>query len=272
MRSLWKGAISFGLVHIPVRLYRAVEEKDVHFHYLHRECQTPIQYKKWCPTCGREVASHEIVRGYEYEKGRYVIFSEEDLEAIPVASARTVEILDFVSLEQIDPIYFEKSYFLEPAEGGQKAYHLLRQAMLETGRIALVRVALRNRESLAALRVYKNRVLTMVTIHFPDEIRSYGELKIDAEREVPTEREVSMARTLIGALAGDFDPERYHDRYREALLGAVRKKIEGEELVVAPTEIPPTRDLMEALRSSLALLEQGQSPLQPPGPSYQGPP
>lgn len=267
MRSLWKGSISFGLVNIPVRLYRAVEDRDVHFHYLHKDCRTPLQYKKWCPTCNREVTGDEIVRGYEYEKGRYVIFREEELEALPLAPNRAVQILDFVKLEEIDPIYFEKTYYLEPLEGGEKAYHLLREAMLETGRIALARVALRQREVLAVLRVYQGRVLTMVTVHFPDEIRSYEELKLGEERAKPSDREIAMARTLIDVLAAPFAPERYHDLYRESLLEAVKKKIEGEELVVAAPEVPPTRDLMEALRNSLALFEQTRGTAGPWSPS-----
>lgn len=257
MRALWRGAISFGLVNIPVRLYAATERKDLKFSYLHEPCKTPIRYRKYCPTCVREVEMDEIVRGYEYEKGQYVIMNEEDFERVPVATTRTVDIVDFVSLAEIDPIYFDKTYFLEPGEGGQKAYALLRKAMTESGRIALAKVAIRAKETLAAVRVYDDRLLVMETMFWPDEIRSYAELTGIDEHPHLHEKEVQMAEMLISNLATDFQPEKYTDEYRQALLDIIRSRIEGQEVYRAAAPQPEkVIDLMEALRASVKLAEE----------------
>jgi len=257
MRTLWKGAISFGLVNIPVKVYAATERKDVKFNYLHEPCRTPIRYRKWCPSCEREVEGGEIVWGYEYEKGRYVILREEDFERIPISTAKTVDIIDFVNLAEIDPVYFDKTYFLEPADGGYKAYALLRHAMQATNRIALAKVTLRSKESLAAVRIYRDRVLVLETMFYPDEIRSAEEL---AGIEPPPplhENEIKMAETLISSLSDRFEPEKYASGYREALLELIHQKIEGKE--IAEVEQPETTkvvDLMEALRASIRLAEE----------------
>jgi DNA end-binding protein Ku len=271
MRSIWKGAISFGLVHIPVKLYPATESRDVHFRLLHRECHTPISFRKVCPTCRREAAPEEIARGYEYSPGHYVVVEEEDLRALPLPTGRVVEILDFIRLEEIDPVFFEKAYYLEPAEGGARAYTLLRLALEKTRRIALARVALRHKESLAAIRVFRGAapspdaesgsnglppILALETMLFPDEIRSHLGLA-EATRKVEVgEREEALALQLVESLAAPFRPEEYRDRYREALLELIEKKVEGKELVAPPPE--PTRviDLMKALEESLRLAEE----------------
>lgn len=257
MRTLWRGAISFGLVNIPVRLYTATEHRDLKFSFLHAECKTPIRYRKYCPTCDREVEMDEIVRGYEYEKGQFVVMNEEDFEQVPVATTRTVDIVDFVNLAEIDPIYFDKTYFLEPGEGGAKAYALLRQAMTENGRIALAKVAIRSKETLAAIRVYDNRLLALETMFWPDEIRSYGELQgIGGEPDLH-EKEVQMAEMLISNLATDFQPERYTDEYRQAMLDIIRSRIEGQEVYRVEAPRPEkVVDLMEALRASVKLAEE----------------
>jgi DNA end-binding protein Ku len=259
MRSMWKGAISFGLVTIPVKLYTATEAKDVRFNLLHEACRSPVQYRKWCANCDREIASEEIVKGYEYDRGRYVIIGENDLETMPTAAGRTVDIVDFVRLDQIDPIYFEKTYYLEPGEGGAKAYALLRRAMEQTGRIAIARVVIRSKESLAALRVYQNGVLAMETMHFPDEIRSTAGLTGIVEPELrPSEME--MAVNLVGSLSGDFHPEKFQNEYRQELLTMIHAKIAGEEVVaVSPApERGQVVDLMEALRASIRLAEEAR--------------
>jgi len=264
MRTLWKGAITFGLVYIPVKLYVATEDKDLKFHYLHEPCKTPVQYRKFCPTCQRQVDREEIVWGYEYTKGQYVVLREEDFHRIPVPTAKVVDLLDFVDLAEIDPIYFDKTYFLEPAEGGLKAYALLRRTMEETGRIAIAKVAIRTRESLAAIRVYQDRVLVMNTMFWPDEIRDWAELDGFGPEPVPAESEMKMARTLVETLAGHFDPGKYTDEYRRALLEVIHAKVEGREVFAArEPETGRVMDLMEALRASVRLAEEQRRGGQP---------
>lgn len=257
MRSLWKGAISFGLVNIPVKIYVATEKKDIRFNYLHQPCHTPVQYRKYCPTCNREVAAEEIVRGYEYSKNQYVVIAEEDLENIPAPTARAIEILDFVELSQIDPVYYDKTYYLAPAEGGQKPYALLKTAMEKTGKIAIAKVTIRTKEALAAVRCQQD-CLVLETMFYPDEIRSpryIPELEFEARLH---DKELEMAVSLINNLAAPFEPEKYTDRYREALRAAIAAKIAGED-VVAPPAAQPAKvvDLMEALKASLELTKAG---------------
>ncbi len=255
MHSLWKGAISFGLVNIPVRLYTATEKKDLKFRYLHSECHTPIRYERICPTCNREVAQEELVWGYEYEKDKFVILDQADFESIPLETTRTIDIVDFVNLSEIDPIYFEKSYYLEPGEGGQKAYALLKKAMEDTGKIAIAKVVIRSKEALAAVRVY-GKALAMETMFYPDEIRS-TEALANLETE-PTlhENEIAMATTLISNLSASFKPEKYTNEYRKALMELINARIQGEKF-----ETPPPRehgqviDLMAALEASLRATE-----------------
>lgn len=256
MRSLWKGAISFGLVTIPVKLYAATENKDVKFNYLHEPCRTAIKYQKVCPTCQREVSMEEIVRGYEYEPGRYIIFGDEELESIPSATAgHTVDIVDFVNLQEIDPVFFDKTYYLEPGDGASKAYSLLRRAMEDTGRIALARVVIRSRETLAAIRVYREGVLAMETMYYPDEIRSALGLAPPAVEL--RDQELQMARDLVATLSGEFVPDKFQNDFRARLLELIQNKVAGEE-VVAVTPAPrggKVIDLMEALRQSLRVAE-----------------
>jgi DNA end-binding protein Ku len=260
VRSLWKGSISFGLVSIPIKLYAATEDRDLHFNMLHEPCRTPIRYVKMCPTCQKEVGMDEIVRGFEYEKGHYVILREEDFEAIPVAAARTLDIVDFVYLREIDPIYFDKTYYLEPGEGGGRAYHLLRRAMEETGRIAIARVVIRSREQLAAIRVYRENTLAMETMHYPDEIRTVAGLSgLEAVPEL-REQEMQMATQLIGSLAGEFVPEKFRNEYRETLIQLIQQRVAGQEVAQAPAQAARTRvvDLMEALRASIRVAEEAR--------------
>jgi DNA end-binding protein Ku len=259
LRSMWKGSISFGLVSIPVKLYAATESKDVRFNLLHDQCRTPVQYRKWCASCDREVAAEEIVKGYEYERGRYVMVTDEDFESIPLAAARTLDIVDFVKLEQIDPVFFEKTYYLEPGEGGAKAYALLRRAMEMTGRIAIARVVIRSKESLAAIRVFQNGVLALETMHFPDEVRSPAGLTGITEPEL-RQQEIEMATNLVASLSGDFTPEKFQNEYRQALLELIEAKVTGEEVVqvAAAPERGRVVDLMEALRASIRAAEEGR--------------
>jgi DNA end-binding protein Ku len=249
-RTMWKGAISFGLVSIPVRLYPATEEKTLRFNQLHDKDHGRIKYQRVCSVCGEEVPYEHIVKGYEYEKGKYVVLEDEDFEAVPVQSSRAIDIVQFVALEEIDPIYFQKSYYLVPEETGIKPYNLLREAMSEDGRVAVAKVAIREKEHLATLR-FKDNVFLLETMYWPDEIRAADFEEFDQEVEVRPQ-EVQMARSLIENLTEEFRPEAFTDEYREALLGVVEKKVAGEEIEAVP-EPEATRvvDLMDALKASV---------------------
>lgn len=252
MHALWKGAVSFGLVHVPIKVYPATQRKDVSFNQLHQVCGSRIRYLRFCPHCQREVPQEEIVRGYEYDKDRYVIISDDELDSLAVEGTRTIEIQQFVRLEEIDPIYFDKSYYLEPADGGHKAYHLLRAALLQTGRIALARVVLRSKGSLCCLRV-RDDALVMETMFYPDELRSPQALPGFARRADVTDRELAMAVQLIENLSEPFDPDRYEDEHRQALMALINDKIRGQEVARAPVPPPTERvaDLLAALEASL---------------------
>jgi len=252
VRSLWKGALSFGLVNIPVKMYLATERKDAKFRYLHRECMTPIQYRKHCPTCNSDLNQDQIVLGFEYQKDRFVIMEDEDFSRVPVRTTRTIDILDFVELAQVDPVYFDKSYYLEPAEGGQKAYALLIRAMESTGKVAIARIVIRTKEALAAVRVYQG-VLVLETMFYPDEIRNPTQLNIDPDRVILHDNEIKMAVSLIENLATDFEGERYQNEYRQALWEIIQNKVAGKEVVTVPSapETAKVVDLMEALKASV---------------------
>jgi DNA end-binding protein Ku len=257
LKVLWKGAISFGLVNIPISMYVATENKDIKFNYLHKECMTPVKYQKFCSHCQKEVGSDDIVRGYEYQKGNYVVIKPEDFERIPQENTKTVDILDFVSLSQVDPIYFDKTYYLEPAAGGEKAYSLIVEAMQKTGKIAIAKIYIRTKQSLAAIRV-KDNVLVMETIFYPDEIRSAAGLNQGLDPAKLHENEVKMAVSLIENLSTDFDPSRYHDDYRQALWEIIEARIAGQE-IVSPVQSAGKGnvvDLMEALKASVKLAEE----------------
>lgn len=252
MHTVWKGAISFGLVNIPVRMFTATEDRDIRFRYLHKTCNTPLKYKKFCPSCNMDVAEDDIVRGYEYEPGHFVILTEADFESVIEASNnRSIEILDFVNLSEIDPVYFDKTYYLSPQETGAKAYNLLRQAMNDTGKIAIAKVNIRSKETLAALRVYKN-ALVMETLFYADEVRPAEQIPgLPAVTET-NEKELDIAVKLIDNLTAKFEPEKYTNEYKTALTALIQKKVEGKEIKVAP-EAPKQNviDLMEALKASL---------------------
>lgn|SRR5690554_920153 len=250
MRSMWKGSLSFGLVNIPVKMYTATEHKDIRFNQLHSLCHTPIRYEKVCPSCERAVDSSEIVRGYQYETGRYVIFEDEELESFAEKSSRTIDILRFVELEEIDPIYYDKTYYLEPGETGGKAYALLQEALARSGKIAVAKMTIRSKSSLAVVRVYRS-LLALETIFYPDEIRDHTRL---APARVPVqERELQMALSLIESLTEPFQLEHYQDERRLGLQELIEAKIRGREVVlVEPAAADrPTLDLLAALQASL---------------------
>jgi DNA end-binding protein Ku len=259
MRSIWKGAISFGLVSIPVKLFSATEERSVSFHQVHREDGGRIKYKRVCSIDGEEVPYSDIAKGYELPSGEVVVLTDEDFDELPLSTSRSIDVLQFVPLEQVDPIYFAKTYYLEPDGAGAKPYVLLRQALEDSGRVALVKLALRQRESLAALRV-RDGVFVLEMMLWPDEIRpaDFGFLSEDVDVR---SQELAMAQSLIETLSGDFDPTQYADDYREALEKLIEAKVEGRE-VVQPTpaagEDAPVVDLMAALRASVAAAKESR--------------
>jgi DNA end-binding protein Ku len=250
MKTIWKGAISFGLVTIPVRVYGATEEKSLRFHQLHAPDGGRIRYKRVCSIDGEEVDWSEIVKGYEYEKDHYVTLTDEELASLPVTSAKAIEIERFVDADQIDPIFFQKSYYVVPEATGLKAYQLLREAMADDDKVAVAKVAFREKEHLATLRLRDN-VFVLETMYWPDEIRAADFDVLDEQAQVRPQ-EVRMARSLIESLSSDFEPEEFRDTYREALEELVAKKVQGEEITYSE-EAEPSKvvDLMEALRASV---------------------
>lgn len=260
MHTMFKGAISFGLVNIPIKMFTATEDKDIRFRSIHKKCHTPIKYKKMCPTCNEEVKPDDIVKGFEYEPGKFVIVSEEDIKSAKAeVHARTIDIVDFVSLSEIDPIYYDKTYYLAPqpeVTASAKAYNLLREAMNQSNRIAIARVTIRNKQTLCVLRVY-GEVLVMETIFYPDEIRPVSEIPSLPHEMKVDEKEMGIAEQLIDNLSSEFDPSKYTDEYRVALRKIIEDKIAGKEVVSQP-DAPETNviDLMEALKASLEKTEK----------------
>ncbi|MQL51267.1 Ku protein [Desulfofundulus thermobenzoicus] len=256
MRPIWKGAVSFGLVFVPVKMYAATERKDVRFNYLHEKCRNPIQYRRYCPYCEKEVPLEELVRGYEYEKGRYVVLRDEDMAALSPGQGHNIEILDFVNLAEIDPIYYDKAYYLAPGDGGEKVYELLRRAMEETNKVAVARVTIRSKSGLAVLRATRG-VLTMSTMFYPDEVRDAGAIEEARYRVDVQEKELQMAIDLINSLSASFNPEKYTDEYRQALMELIQARVAGEQ-VTGPARPQAARvvDLMEALRASIEKAQQ----------------
>jgi DNA end-binding protein Ku len=248
-RAIWSGAISFGMVSIPVRLYTATESHDVHFHLLHKRDGVRLQNVRWCPKDEKSVPWDEVVRGFEYAKGNYVPITDEDLDHLPVKTVHTVDISDFVKIEEVDPIYYDKAYYLAPEETGAKAFVLLRRALEQTGRAAVAKVAIREKESLCLVRPYED-VLSMDTLFYANEIRSTKDIAVDGAAVSP--KEIQMAVSLIENLSDSFDPQRYHDEYQDALKKLIDAKVEGAPLPAAPVERgEKIVDLMEALRASV---------------------
>jgi DNA end-binding protein Ku len=251
MRSIWKGAISFGLVTIPVKLYSATEQKDVTFHQVHREDGGRVKYKRVCTVDGEEVPYADIAKGYELPGGEIVVLTDEDFADLPLTTSRRIDVLQFTPSDRLDPIMFNKSYYLEPESTGVKPYILLRDALERTGQVAIVKIAMRQRESLAALRI-RDGVFVLETMLWPDEVREPGFGFKDENVEVRPQ-ELKMAESLIQTMAGEFDPADYHDAYREALQQVIEAKVAGREIVrpEAPEEAKPAGDLMAALRASV---------------------
>ncbi|MBG0833418.1 Ku protein [Planomonospora sp. ID67723] len=252
MRSIWKGAVSFGLVTIPIRLYTATEQCNVAFHQVHREDGGRVRFRRICEVCGDDVPFAHVAKGYELPTGEMVVLGEDDFDDLPLPTAHRIEVLQFSPADQIDPILLNKSYYLEPDPVGVKPYVLLRDALERSGRVAIAKVALRQRESLAALRV-REGVVVLETMLWPDEVREAGFGFLEESVEIRAQ-ESRMAVSLIETMSGDFDPAAYHDAYRQALQEVIEAKVAGHEVVrpAAPVaEGGPPADLMDALRASV---------------------
>ncbi|HWI21391.1 MAG TPA: Ku protein [Baekduia sp.] len=259
-RSIWTGAISFGLVTVPVKLYSAVNRKSVRFNQLNAKTGARIQQKRVDSGSGEEVPFEDIVKGYEITSDRYVLIEPEELESLEPEKTKTIEITDFVQGDEIGPIFYDHPYYLAPATGGAKPYRLLLEAMKETGRVAIAKVVIRQKESLVALRP-EGEVLGMSTMLFADEVADPGSIEeLAAVKEVDVKKaELDVAKQLIDSLAGSFDPSKYADTYRDRVLDLIDRKAAGEEIAVQPQaeeESEPVPDLMAALKASLDAARQ----------------
>lgn len=256
VRSIWKGSLSFGLVNVPVKVVTATRSRDISFRQLHDEDGARIEYKRVCSADGEEVPYEHIVKGYELSPEQYVVITPEELDALDPKASDTIDIIDFVSIDDIDPIYFEKGYYLVPDKGGSKAYALLVEAMRRTNRIAIARVVMRTKEHLVAVRPIEN-ALSMTTLLYHDEVVPQEQLEGVPEKTGADERELEMAQRLIDALATDFDPDKYHDEHRRRVEELIEAKAEGREIVAPPraeAKAPP--DLASALEASLAAIRE----------------
>src|SRR5712691_1383282 len=261
-RPIWKGAITFGMISIPVKLFGATESKDLAFNNLHKECKSRLKQKRWCPVDDREVFMDEIVKAYEYSKDSYVEITDEDLEGLPVPSKHTIELTSFVQQVEIDPVYFERTYFLEPEQIGAKPYALLLRALKTKQVSAVAKIALRNKESLCVIRAADTNVLMLETLYYPDEVRT-ADLPATPEVMV-SQPELTMALSLVEMLQETFDPKKYHDQYRVALLDMIEAKRNGNEIVATPeAPLPGTVDLMAALKASLEAAKKGKPGAEP---------
>jgi DNA end-binding protein Ku len=253
MRALWKGTISFGLVTIPVSLYPATKREELKFRLLRKSDLSPVNYKRVAEADGKEVPWDQIVKGYEYERGKFVVLKDEDFARADVEATKTVDIINFVALDEVDPLLFYKPYYLEAGKGGDKAYVLLRDALVESGKIAIALVVIRTRQHLAAVKPQK-KGLMLELMHFPEELLDSAEFKAPVEKAIG-KAELQMAKQLIQSMASEWKPEQYTDKYREALEKVIQEKIEhdGEKAPVATTKKKPTNvvDLASVLQQSI---------------------
>jgi DNA end-binding protein Ku len=248
-RAIWSGSISFGMVSIPVKLYGATESKDISFHLLHATCGTRLQQRRWCPTDEVDVPWNETARGYEYSKGQYVMLTDEDFERLPLPSKHIIDLSAFVEEKEIDPVFYERSYYLQPGDRAEKPYALLLKALEEKGLTAIATITIRKKEQLCAIRPHAGTIM-LETLYYPDEIRM--ERGVDLNHVKVSDRELEMAFTLIDIFRKPFDPSEYQDHYREALAQLIEAKLEGKQVVKAP----PARetkvfDLADALKRSV---------------------
>ncbi|WP_088289051.1 Ku protein [Kineosporia sp. A_224] len=260
MRAIWKGSVSFGLVSVPVRVFSATQEHDIRFHQVHAEDGGRIKMKRTCSIDGEEVAYDQLAKGYESPDGRLVILTDEDFENLPLSTSREIDVIEFVPAEQVDPILFNKTYYLEPEARASKPYQLLREALTATDRMAVVKVALRQRETLAVLRV-REKVIVMQTLLWPDEVRAAEFDVLETDVDVRPQ-ELAMAQSLVESLAGDFEPDQFEDSYTKALTDLVEAKLEGAEPAVAAAEdtgeTGEVVDLLTALQRSVERARQAR--------------
>jgi DNA end-binding protein Ku len=254
MRAIWKGSISFGLVNIPIALYPATRREEFKFRLLRKSDLSPVNYKRVAEKDGKEVPWDEIVKGYEYEKGKYVVLKDEDFERVDLEATQTVDIQDFVDQEEIDPIFFYKPYYLEPQKGGDKAYVLLRDTLEESKKVGIAKVVIKTRQYLAGVKP-KDGALVLELMHFAEELADPSKLHVPKKMEVG-KREMNMATALIDSMSSKWNPEKYHDDYREALMEVIEEKVEagGKEIEEKPRKAPkPTKviDLVSVLQKSL---------------------
>ena len=254
MRAIWKGSISFGLVNIPIAVFPATKKEDLRFRLLRAKDLSPVNYKRVAEKDGREVPWDEIVKGYEYQKGEFVVLKDEDFQRVDLEATQTVDIQDFVEVDEIDPIYFYKPYYLEPQKGGDKAYVLLRDGLSESKKVGIAKVVIKTRQYLAGVKP-KDGVLVLELMHFAEELADPSKLRIPKKLEAG-KRELDMAKALIGSMSTKWNPEKYHDDYREALMEVIEEKVEagGKEIEQKPRKAPkPTKviDLVSVLQKSL---------------------
>ncbi|MBA2700888.1 MAG: Ku protein [Chloroflexi bacterium] len=260
-RAMWKGAIQFGLVTIPIKLYLATESKGISFNMLHKDDLSRIQMKVWCPVEDEPISRSETVKGYEYAPGEYVVITDEDLERVPLKTVRSIEIEQFTKADDDKAVRFVKSaYYLEPDKIGRKAFYLLKSVLQDEGLTAICKVVIKDREALAALDPFGDTML-MTTLHWPDEIRSTADLDLPAEEFDYKPAELAMARQLVSAMTAEFDPAQYKDEYREALEAVIEAKVEGRETVEieAPEESGKLIDLMAALEASVNAAKEARA-------------
>ncbi|HEV8423535.1 MAG TPA: Ku protein [Chthoniobacterales bacterium] len=261
MRAIWKGNISFGLVNIPIALYPATRREELKFRLLRSSDLSPVNYKRVAEKDGKEVPWNQIVKGYEYEKGKFVVLGEKDFQRVDLEATQTVDIQDFVDLDEIDPMYFYKPYYLEPQKGGDKAYVLLRDVLAATGKVGIAKVIIKTRQYLAGVKALKH-ALVLELMHFAEELADSEKLSVPKKME-PGKREIDMAKALVQSMTSEWDPKKYKDDYRDALLDVIEEKVEagGKEIEEKPKEKKPSTkviDLVEVLKQSLANAEGGK--------------
>jgi DNA end-binding protein Ku len=255
MRAIWKGSISFGLVNIPIALYPATRKEELKFRLLRSTDHSPVNYKRVAAADGKEVPWDQIVKGYEYEKGKFVVLNEKDFQRVDLEATQTVDIQDFVDIDEIDPMYFYKPYYLEPQKGGDKAYVLLREALADGKKVGIAKVVIKTRQYLAGVKAMKH-ALVLELMHFAEELSDAEKLNVPKTLE-PGKREMDMARALVDSMSAKWDPQKYHDDYREALLEVIEEKVEagGKEIDEKPKKAPTATkviDLVAVLQQSLA--------------------
>jgi DNA end-binding protein Ku len=261
-RAIWSGSISFGMVSIPVKLYGATESKDISFNLLHATCGTRLQQRRWCPTDEVDVPWNETARGYEYAKGQYVVLTEEDFERLPLPSKHTIDLSAFVEEKEIDPVFYERSYYLEPSDRAEKPYALLLKALEQRKLTAVATITIRKKEQLCAIRAHEGTIM-LETLYYPDEIRT--ERGTDLSNVKVSDRELEMAFTLIDIFRKPFDPGEYQDHYREALAELIEAKLEGKQVVTAPAARDNrVLDLADALKRSVEAAKKDAAKPKPP--------